>query len=149
MVARLQTRLEKLERTGGGDAPVAFYILWVTPGSDRLAALAELRKSGKVAAHAPAYCAEWKLPRDYARREHGLGPQPRSRLTNHQRINDDERRILFEALADDPEVRRVAETKSDPCDERTRQRIVEYTDRQLIGAIICGCCGEQGVGHDR
>ena len=53
----LQTRVQKLERDSG-DAQL-FYILWVPAGADRVAALEELRASGKIAADVPAYCAEW------------------------------------------------------------------------------------------
>ncbi|MGC1979296.1 MAG: hypothetical protein WA711_00945, partial [Pseudolabrys sp.] len=92
----LQRRVEKLERGSAGDGDAKpFYILWVPAGADRAAALAELRASGMIAADVPAYCAEWK------RRGRVLGPRPRSRLTDQQRISDDEEAVLFEAICDD------------------------------------------------
>jgi hypothetical protein len=94
-VRALRTRVEKLER--GRDAK-PFYILWVPAGADRVAALDELRASGKIPADVPAYCAEWKPP--YRR---VLGPRPRSRLTDHQRISDDEEAVLSKATCDDLE----------------------------------------------
>ena len=57
----LQTRVQKLERGKAGDGNAQpFYILWVPAGADRVAALDQLRASGKIAADVPAYCAEWK-----------------------------------------------------------------------------------------
>ena len=57
----LQTRVQKLERGKAGDGNAQpFYILWVPAGADRVAALDELRASGKITADVPAYCAEWK-----------------------------------------------------------------------------------------
>ena len=86
----LQTRVQKLERGNAGDGDAKpFYILWVTAGTDRVAALDELRASGKIAADVPVYCAEWKPPNGCW---HGrvLGPRPRSRLTNQRHISEDE-----------------------------------------------------------
>ena len=72
----LQTRVEKLERGSAGDGDAKpFYILWVPAGADRVAALDELRASGKIAADVPAYCAEWKPPNG-CRRGRVLGPRP-------------------------------------------------------------------------
>ena len=57
----LQTRVQKLERGKAGDGNAQpLYILWVPAGADRVAALDELRASGKITADVPAYCAEWK-----------------------------------------------------------------------------------------
>ena len=86
----LRTRVEKLERGSAGDGDAKpFYILWVPAGADRVAALDELRASGKIAADVPAYCAEWKLPNDRWR-DRVLGLRPRSRLTNQRHISEDE-----------------------------------------------------------
>ena len=64
----LQTRVQKLERGKAGDGNAQpFYILWVPAGADRVAALDQLRASGKIAADVPAYCAEWKPPKVVAR----------------------------------------------------------------------------------
>ena len=62
----LQTRVQKLERGKAGDGNAQpFYILWVPAGADRVAALDELRASGKITADVPAYCpveaSEWLL----------------------------------------------------------------------------------------
>ena len=52
----LQTRVQKLERGNAGDGDAKpFYILWVTAGTDRVAALDELRASGKITADVPVY----------------------------------------------------------------------------------------------
>ena len=57
----LQTRVQKLERRKAGDGNAQpLYILWVSAGADRVAALDELRASGKITADVPAYCADWK-----------------------------------------------------------------------------------------
>ena len=72
----LQTRVQKLERGKAGDGNAQpFYILWVPAGADRVAALDELRASGKVTADVPAYCAEWKPPNG-CWRGRVLGPRP-------------------------------------------------------------------------
>ena len=64
----LQTRVQKLERGKAGDGNAQpFYILWVPAGADRVAALDQLRASGKITADVPVYCAEWKLARSCAR----------------------------------------------------------------------------------
>jgi len=86
----LRTRVEKLERGSAGDGDAKpFYILWVPAGADRVAALDELRASGKITADVPAYCAEWKHPNG-CWRGRVLGPRPRSRLTNQRHISEDE-----------------------------------------------------------
>ena len=91
----LQTRVQKLERGNAGDGNAQpFYILWVPAGADRVAALDELRASGKITADVPAYCAEWKLLNG-CWRGRVLGPRPRSRLTNQRRISEDEVAVLF------------------------------------------------------
>ena len=92
----LQTRVQKLERGNAGDGDAQpFYILWVTAGTDRVAALDGLRASGKIAADVPAYCAEWKPPN----RGCVLGPRPRSRLTNQRHISDEEVAVLEKSSA--------------------------------------------------
>ena len=97
----LRTRVEKLER--GRDAK-PFYILWVPAGADRVAALDELRASGKITADVPAYCAEWKPPNG-CWRGRVLGPRPRSRLTTQRRISEDEVAVLFEVICHDLELK--------------------------------------------
>jgi hypothetical protein len=127
-VRALRTRVEKLER--GRDAK-PFYILWVPAGADRVAALDELRASGKIPADVPAYCAEWKPP--YRR---VLGPRPRSRLTDHQRISDDEEAVLSKAICDDLESSGFSFNSSASDDVRGQQRMCEMTDRELLGVIL-------------
>ena len=127
----LQTRVQKLERGKAGDGNAQpFYILWVPAGADRVAALDQLRASGKIAADVPAYCAEWK------RRGRVLGPRPRSRLTDHQRISDDEEAVLFEAICDDIESSGFSFSLSASDDVRGQQRMCEMSDRELIGVIL-------------
>ena len=128
----LQTRVEKLERGSAGDGDAQpFYILWVTAGADRVAALDGLRASGKIAADVPAYCAEWKPPN----RGRVLGPRPRSRLTDHHRISDDEEAVLCEAICRDFESSGFSFDSSASDDVRDQQ-LNEMTDRELIGAIL-------------
>jgi len=150
MIARnLAVRLEKLEKgTGGGDDASAFYILWINPGEDRVAALKAAKAAGKIPAGVAAYCAEWKAPGDYMRQGRTLGPRARSRLTDCQRISDDEKNILWDAIGDDAEVRALATGPHDKMDVRSNNLMSEMTDRDLIGALICGCGGEPGIGHD-
>jgi hypothetical protein len=132
----LQRRVEKLERGSAGDGDAKpFYILWVPAGADRAAALAELRASGKIAADVPAYCAEWKLPNGCGRGR-VLGPRPRSRLTDHQRISDDEEAVLFEAICADLESSGFSSSSSASDDVRDQQFMCEMTNRELIGAIL-------------
>ena len=131
----LQTRVEKLERGNAGDGDAKpFYILWVPAGADRLAALDRLRASGKIAADVPAYCAEWKPPNG-CWRDRVLGPRPRSRLTDHRRISDDEEAILSKAICDDLESGGVSFNSSASDDVRDH-RFNEMTNRELIGAIL-------------
>jgi len=130
-VRALQTRVQKLERSKAGDGNAQpFYILWVPAGADRVAALDQLRASGKIAADVPAYCAEWK------RRGRVLGPRPRSRLTDQQRISDDEEAVLFEAICDDIESSGFSLSLSASDDVRGQQRMCEMSDRELIGVIL-------------
>ena len=127
----LQTRVQKLERGKAGDGNAQpFYILWVPAGADRVAALDELRASGKITADVPAYCAEWK------RRGRVLGPRPRSRLTNQRRISEDEEAVLFEAICDDLELSGFSSSSSASDDVRDQQLMCEMTDRELIGVIL-------------
>ncbi|MGA9513742.1 MAG: hypothetical protein WBV51_09275, partial [Pseudolabrys sp.] len=70
-----------------------FYILWVPAGADRA--------SGKIGADVPAYCAEWKKSKNFVRCGRALGPVGRSRLTNHERITDDEKAVLWDAIGSD------------------------------------------------
>ena len=66
--ASAPTRVQKLERGKAGDGNAQpFYILWVPAGADRVAALDQLRASGKIAADVPAYCAEWKPAKPFVR----------------------------------------------------------------------------------
>jgi hypothetical protein len=124
--------VEKLERSNAGDA---FYILWVPAGADRVAALDELRASEKIAADVPAYCAEWKPPH-HCWRGRVLGPRPRSRLTDHQRISDDEVAVLSKAICDDIESSGFSSSSSTSDDVRDQQLMCEMTDRELLGVIL-------------
>jgi hypothetical protein len=128
-VRALQTRVQKLERDSG-DAQL-FYILWVPAGADRVAALDQLRASGKIPADVPAYCAEWKPPNH----RRVLGPCPRSRLTDHQRISDDEEAVLSKATCDDLESGGVSFTSSASDDVRDH-RFNEMTNRELLGIML-------------
>lgn len=131
----LQTRVQKLERGKAGDGNAQpFYILWVPAGADRVAALDELRASGKITADVPAYCAEWKPPNGCWRRV--LGPRPRSRLINQRRISDDEEAVLFEAICDDIESSGFSSSSSASDDVRDQQSMCEMSDRELIGVIL-------------
>jgi len=136
-VRALRTRVEKLER--GRDAK-PFYILWVPAGADRVAALDELRASGKIPADVPAYCAEWKPP--YRR---VLGPRPRSRLTDHQRISDDEEAVLSKAICDDLESSGFSSSANSSDDIHTQYR--KMTDRELIGVILTSSTAWGGSRH--
>ena len=127
----LQTRVQKLERDSG-DAQL-FYILWVPAGADRVAALEELRASGKITADVPVYCAEWKPPNWRGR---VLGPRPRSRLTNQRHISEDEVAVLFEAICRDLESSGFSFDSSANDDVRDQQRMCEMTNRELIAAIL-------------
>ena len=128
----LRTRVEKLER--GRDAK-PFYILWVPAGADRVAALDELRASGKITADVPAYCAEWKPP-NHCWRGRVFGPRPRSRLTDHQRISDDEEAVLSKAICHDLESSGFSFNSSASDDVRGQQRMCEMSDRELLGVIL-------------
>ena len=131
----LQTRVQKLERGKAGDGNAQpFYILWVPAGADRVAALDELRASGKITADVPAYCAEWKPPNGCWRRV--LGPRPRSRLINQRRISDDEEAVLFEAICDDIKLSGFSSSSSASDDVRDQQFMCEMSDRELIGVIL-------------
>ena len=131
----LQTRVQKLERGNAGDADAKpFYILWVPAGADRVAALDELRASGKITADVPAYCAEWKPPNG-CWRGRVLGPSPRSRLTNQRHISEDEVAVLFEAICRDLESSGFSFDSSASDDVRDQQ-LNEMTDRELIGVIL-------------
>jgi len=130
----LQTRVEKLERGSAGDGDAKpFYILWVPAGADRVAALDELRASGKITADVPVYCAEWKPPNWRGR---VLGPRPRSRLTNQRHISEDEVAVLFKAICDDLESSGFSSNSNASDDVRGQQRMCEMTNRELIGAIL-------------
>jgi hypothetical protein len=124
--------VEKLERGNAGDGDAQpFYILWVTAGADRVAALDGLRASGKIAADVPAYCAEWKPPN----RGRVLGPRPRSRLTDQRHISEEEVAVLFEAICDDLESSGFSSNSSASDDVRDQQ-LNAMTDRELIGVIL-------------
>ena len=127
--------MQKLERGSAGDGDAKpFYILWVPAGADRVAALEELRASGKITADVPAYCAEWKPPNG-CWRDRVLGPRPRSRLTDHQRISDDEEAVLVEAICRDLESSGFSFDSSASDDVRDQQ-LNKMTDRELIGVIL-------------
>ena len=113
-----------------GDRVSSREMDWVPAGADRVAALDQLRASGKIAADVPAYCAEWK------RRGRVLGPRPRSGLTDQQRISDDEEAVLFEAICDDIESSGFSFSLSASDDVRGQQRMCEMSDRELIGVIL-------------
>ena len=119
--------MEKLERDSGNAQ--LFYILWVPAGADRVAALDQLRASGKIPTAVPAYCAEWKRPGRV------LGPCPRSRLTDHQRISDDEEAILSKAICDDLESSGVS-FNSSASDDVTTSKFNKMTDRELLGIML-------------
>jgi hypothetical protein len=136
-VRALQTRVQKLERGKAGDGNAQpFYILWVPAGADRVAALDQLRASGKIAADVPAYCAEWKLTGRLVRTGRTLAPMPRSRLTSQRRISEDEVAVLFEAIRADLESSGFSSSSSASDDVRDQQFMCEMTNRELIGAIL-------------
>ena len=133
----LQTRVQKLERGKAGDGNAQpFYILWVPAGADRVAALDQLRASGKIGADVPAYCAEWKPAKPFVRNGRTLGPQPRSRLTNQRRISEDEVAVLFEAICRDLELSGFSSSSRASDDVRDQQRVCEMTNRELIGIML-------------
>ena len=133
----LQTRVQKLERGKAGDGNAQpFYILWVPAGADRVAALDQLRASGKIAADVPAYCAEWKPAKPFVRNGRTLGPQPRSRLTNQRRISEDEVAVLFEAICRDLKLSGFSSSSRASDDVRDQQRVCEMTNRELIGIML-------------
>ena len=122
----LQTRVEKLERGNAGDGDAKpFYILWVPAGTDRVAALDELRASGKITADIPAYCAEWKG----CWRGRVLGPRPRSRLTNQRHISDEEVAVLEKAICHDLGSSGFSSNSSASDDVRDQQ-LNEMTNRE-------------------
>jgi len=131
-VRALQTRVQKLERDSG-DAQL-FYILWVPAGADRVAALDELRASGKITADVPVYCAEWKPPKG-CWRGRVLGPRPRSRLTNQRHISEDEVAVLCKAICRDFESSGFSSNSSASDDVRDQQ-LNKMTNRELIGVIL-------------
>ena len=132
----LRTRVEKLERGSAGDGDAKpFYILWVPAGADRVAALEELRASGKIAADVPAYCAEWKHPNGRWR-DRVLGPRPRSRLTNQRHISDEEVAVLEKAICRDLKSSGFSSNSNASDDVRDQQRMCEMTTRELIGVIL-------------
>ena len=129
----LRTRVEKLERGSAGDGDAKpFYILWVPAGTDRVAALDELRASGKITADIPAYCAEWKG----RWRDCVLGPRPRSRLTNQRHISDEEVAVLEKAICHDLGSSGFSSNSSASDDVHGQQRMCEMTNRELIAAIL-------------
>jgi hypothetical protein len=134
MARALESRIVKLEKDDRGTGGNAFYLLWVAPGEDRVSALERARRQGKFNDVLPAYCAEWI----------GDGSRPRSRLTYPGYLFDNETKILFDALADDPRVQELAKSGDDvaAADEREREvqrrGAVELTNRELIGAVIGG-----------
>ncbi len=143
MARALKARIVKLEKDGRGTEENAFYLLWVAPGEDRVSALERARQQGKFNDGLPAYCAEWT----------GDGPRPRSRLTYPGHLSDQETKLLFDALADDPCVQEVAKRGADDVAatdgrerEVQRRRVVELTNRELIGAVM-GLFGDAQAGQ--
>jgi len=127
--------VQKLERGSAGDGDAQpFYILWVPAGADRVAALDELRASGKITADVPAYCAEWKPPNG-CWRGRVLGPRPRSRLTNQRHISEDEVAVLEKAICHDFESSGFSSNSSASDDVRDQQ-LNKITNRELIGVIL-------------
>ena len=127
--------MQKLERGNAGDGDAKpFYILWVPAGTDRVAALDELRASGKITADVPAYCAEWKPNRCWRGRV--LGPSPRSRLTDQRHISEDEVAALSKAICRDFKSSGFSSNSNASDDVRGQQRMCEMTDRELIAAIL-------------
>jgi len=127
--------VQKLERGNAGDGDAKpFYILWVPAGADRVAALDELRASGKITADVPAYCAEWKLPNDRWR-DRVLGLRPRSRLTNQRHISDEEVAVLEKAICRDLKSSGFSSNSSASDDVRGEQ-LNKMTNRELIGVIL-------------
>jgi hypothetical protein len=74
-----------------------------------------------------------------------LGRPARSRLTNHERISDDEKEILWDAIDSDARQLGISSKSSNIDAERELQtrRIREMT-RELIGAIITGLAPKLG-----
>ena len=60
---------------------------------------------------------------------------PRSRLTNQQRISDDEEAVLLKAVCDDLQSSGFSSNSSASDDVRDQQ-LNKMTDRELIGAIL-------------
>jgi hypothetical protein len=142
MARGLESKLEKLERGSGDGNAAPFYILWVQAGADRDAALAALRASGKIGADVPAYCAEWKPSEDWVHRGRVFGPMARSRLTNHERLSDDEVKMLDSNIEADTKRHGIESYDGrhdpDPVREAQRRRASEMSDRELIGALLAG-----------
>ena len=65
-----------------------------------------------------------------------LGPSPRSRLTDQQRISADEEAVLFKAICDDLESSGFSSNSNASDDVRGQQRMCEMTNRELIAAIL-------------
>ena len=99
----LESKIAKLEKDHKGTRGNAFYLLWVAPGEDRVSALKRARQQCKFNDDLAAYCAEWT----------GDGPCPRSRLTYPEHLSDNETKLLFNALADDPRVQEAAKSDTD------------------------------------
>ena len=133
----LQTRVQKLERGKAGDGNAQpFYILWVPAGADRVAALDELRASGKITADVPAYCAEWKPIERLVRNGLPFSPMPRSRLTNQQRLSEDEVTVLFEAIGYDLQSSGFSSSANSSDDAYDQHGMCKMTNRELVGAIL-------------
>ena len=133
MPAFTKWSVQRLERGKAGDGNAQpFYILWVSAGADRIAALDELRASGKITADVPAYCAEWKP----LWRGRVLGPRPRSRLTNQRRISEDEVAVLCEVICHDLKSSGFPSSSSASDDVRDEQLMCEMTDRELIEVML-------------
>jgi hypothetical protein len=134
MSRTLETRIAKLEKDDNGtEANAFFYLLWVAQGEDRVAALDRARKEGKSKDDLPAYCAEWT----------GSGPRPRSRLTHAGRLSDQEVKLLWDALLDEPHVLEGVKQLDDELaamDEYerrlNRERMTQFTDRELLGPFF-------------
>lgn len=138
MARNLAGRLEKLEEGAGGGDAAPFYILWINPGEDRVAALRSAKAAGTIPPGIASYCAEWKTPKIYLSQERALGPRTRSRVTDCWRLSDEETKIIGEAFGDDPEIRAMVASGQKEIDARTRDQLRECSYRDLIGIIICG-----------
>jgi hypothetical protein len=142
MARALGSRIAKLEKGDRGtDDGDPFYLLWVKPGVDRVAALVAAHRQGKCPADVPIYCAEWKAPESFTRSGRILGQRPRSRVTNQGRLSEDEVAVLSEAICDDlisigfPRNSSFGDDVGEQ--QRGEQNLADLmTNRELIGVIL-------------